>query len=85
MYRRKLPPEDILPLTCAAIRLFAKQGNRTNRSKARLRHVRECVGDAKFIALLHEELQNGNKELLPGLPEMNRSNRKLRQVTDLNL
>jgi sulfite reductase beta subunit-like hemoprotein len=81
----KCRPEDILPLTLAAIRLFDKHGDRTNRSKARLRHVRERVGDAKFIAMLHEELQNGNKEPLPALPELSRSNLKLRHVTDLNL
>ena len=79
------PPEDILPLTLAAIRLFDKHGDRNNRSKARLRHVRERAGDSQFIAMLHGELRNTNKEPLPALPEITVSNLKLHHVVDLNL
>jgi sulfite reductase beta subunit-like hemoprotein len=78
-------PGDILPLTLAAVRLFDKHGDRENRSKARLRHVRERAGDAQFIALLQEELQNTKKEPLPTLPAATVSNLGLHHVADLNL
>ena len=78
-------PEDILPVTLAAIRLFDKHGDRTNRNKARLRHVRERAGDSQFIAMFHEELQNTKKESLPALPEVTCSNLNLHHIVDLNL
>ena len=78
-------PEDILPITLAAVRLFDKHGDRTNRSKARLRHVRERAGDSQFIAMLHEELHNTKKESLFDLPEVTLSNLSLHHVVDLNL
>jgi sulfite reductase beta subunit-like hemoprotein len=78
-------PEDILPVTLAAVRLFDKHGDRTNRSKARLRHVRERAGDSQFIAMFHEELQNTKKESLPPLPAVTLSNLRLHHVIDLNL
>ncbi len=45
---------DVLPLTVAVARVFAVAGDRENRSRARLRHVRERLGDGKFVALLEE-------------------------------
>jgi sulfite reductase beta subunit-like hemoprotein len=78
-------PEDILPMTLAAVRLFDKHGDRDNRSKARLRHVRERAGDSQFIALLHEELQDTKKAALPALPAVTLSSRKLHHIADLNL
>lgn len=51
--------EEILPLVSAAFRLFAAEGDRKNRSRARLRHVRERLGNPVFQerldALLREE------------------------------
>lgn len=44
--------QDILPLTIAAIQFFAQYGDRENRRKARLRHVREKLGDEVFRAEL---------------------------------
>ena len=78
-------PEDILPVTLAAVRLFDKHGDRTNRGKARLRHVRERAGDSQFIAMLHEELHNTKKESLFALPEVTLSSLRLHHVVDLNL
>lgn len=43
-----LPSTQILPLAVAAIRVFAIHGDRTNRAQARLRHIRERVGDDVF-------------------------------------
>lgn len=43
---------EALALVTAAERLFAAEGDRTNRSRARLRHVRERLGDVEFLARL---------------------------------
>ncbi len=46
--------EHILAMTQAAVKVFALHGDRENRRKARLRHVRERLGDEQFAALLDE-------------------------------
>jgi sulfite reductase (ferredoxin) len=43
---------EVLPLVLAAIRVFAEHGDRVNRHKARLRHVRERLGNEAFLTLL---------------------------------
>jgi sulfite reductase (ferredoxin) len=48
-----LPVKDILPLCLAAVELFNDHGDRQNRHKARLRHVREKFGDAAFCHQLN--------------------------------
>ncbi len=48
-----LSVRDILPLCLAAIELFNDHGDRQNRHKARLRHVREKFGDAAFCHQLN--------------------------------
>ena len=50
-----LPARDVLPLALAAMRVFAAQGDRQHRHKARLRHVRQRLGDAAFMDLLRRE------------------------------
>ena len=47
-----LPADEALPLVAAAIELFAAEGDRTHRRKARLRHVRQRVGDEAFVRML---------------------------------
>ena len=47
--------DEIAPLALAAIRLFDRLGDRANRSTARLRHVRQRVGDEQFVSLLRAE------------------------------
>jgi sulfite reductase beta subunit-like hemoprotein len=49
----QIRPEDILPLAAATLDLFIELADRTNRSKARLRHVRRRMGDAAFRAELN--------------------------------
>jgi len=46
--------EDVVPLVIAAIKVFAEHGDRENRRKARLRHVRERMGDDVFLKLLQD-------------------------------
>jgi sulfite reductase (ferredoxin) len=48
-----LPVKDILPLCLAAVEIFHDHGDRKNRHKARLRHVREKFGDAAFCRQLN--------------------------------
>ncbi|MCE5279415.1 MAG: nitrite/sulfite reductase [Planctomycetaceae bacterium] len=56
-FRPFLPAADVLPLTAAALELFAAEGDRTNRRKARLRHVRQRLGDEAFKAALTERFE----------------------------
>ena len=43
---------EVLPLAVAAVEFFAAEGDRENRRKARLRHVRERMGDDAFADAL---------------------------------
>lgn len=51
-YRRLLLSEEILPFALAALRVFVAQGDREHRYMARLRHVRQRVGNDVFLNLL---------------------------------
>lgn len=53
---RDVLPSEVLPLTLAALKVFAAHGDRTNRHKARLRHVRQRLGDEAFLELVLREL-----------------------------
>lgn len=45
-------PQEVLPLVFAALELFAEHGDRQNRRAARLRHIRQRMGDAVFKEML---------------------------------
>ncbi len=47
-----LPASRATPLVVTLVRLFAAHGDRDNRRKARLRHIRERMGDEAFIELV---------------------------------
>lgn len=49
LWRNDLPVDGILPLVGATLRLFNDEGDREKRTRARLRHVRERLGDAAFL------------------------------------
>ena len=51
LYER-IAPWEVLPCVLAAVRVFAAEGDRENRSRARLRHVRERLGDKAFAELI---------------------------------
>ncbi len=57
-----LDPGDVLPLAAAAVRVFAAQGDRTNRRRARLRHVRQRLGDTAFATLVHDALRQAKAQ-----------------------
>ena len=50
----KLSVNDVIPLTLAAIKLFKDHGERQNRRKARLRHIRQRLGNVEFLELLND-------------------------------
>ena len=57
-----IPASDVFRLAAAAVRVFAREGDRENRRKARLRHVRERMGDAAFLDMLNRELDSVTKD-----------------------
>ncbi len=61
-------PEQIPALALAALRVFNTHGNRTNRRKARLRHIRQELGDEAFISLLNTEYAACLSQVAPGPP-----------------
>jgi sulfite reductase beta subunit-like hemoprotein len=65
-----LPLGDILPLVTAALRLFHAEGDRSNRRRARLRHVRERLGDDVFRARLHTLFEDEKDADATPAPEM---------------
>ena len=48
--------EDIKKVSVAVIKIFKEHGNRGERTKARLRHLIEKIGEAEFLGLLEGEL-----------------------------
>ena len=44
-----VPAGDCVALAAAALKVFAAHGDRANRNKARLRHVRQRMGDQAFL------------------------------------
>jgi len=51
-----------VPLAVAAVRVFAAEGDRSNRTRARLRHVRQRLGDEAFAAMLRGALEQAEQE-----------------------
>jgi sulfite reductase (NADPH) hemoprotein beta-component len=60
-FPRLLDVTEAVPLVVGAIRLFNAEGDRANRGKARLRHVRERMGDTEFLKRLEEALEAEGK------------------------
>ena len=55
--RQELDPADAPAFALAALQLFNEHGDREHRAKARLRHVRERLGNAQFLHLLNEAFE----------------------------
>jgi len=70
---------DILPLCVAALEFFEQAGERSNRSRARFRHVREKSGDQAFLAELDSRFQKVKaRQSWPGItPAVADGNSKL--------
>ncbi len=82
--RKDVPLSDVLLVSLAAIRLFHEQGDREKRSKARLRHVRERVGDDVFIEMLDAEITKCRDEKFPLIADIVRHDEKFSLVAELN-
>ncbi len=57
-----LPARDVMPFTLGALRLFAEHGDRKVRARARLRYVRERLGDEEFRRLLLAAFRTAREE-----------------------
>jgi len=59
-----LPLDDVLPLIVALLRWFHAEGDRANRSRARLRHLRQRFGEDVFLSRIEsaflKEKQKGS-------------------------
>ena len=53
-----IPPEELLPLAQAIARIFAKYGEKKNRSRARIKFLIQDLGIEKFRELVMEERRN---------------------------
>lgn len=62
VFREDVAPEDVVPLAVATLRVFAAHADRGNRYTARLRHVRQRMGDEAFAALLEQAFQQARSE-----------------------
>jgi ferredoxin-nitrite reductase len=49
-------PQDACRVADAVVRLYVEHGNRTDRTKARLKYVLDAMGVEKFVALVEERL-----------------------------
>jgi sulfite reductase (ferredoxin) len=63
-----IKPEQIPAIALAALRIFNTHGNRENRRKARLRHIRQELGDEAFISLFKAECDACMEHVPPGPP-----------------
>jgi len=55
-------PVEVVPACArAAVQIFNQLGDRRNRSRARLRHVRERLGDRDFVLLIGEAFEREKK------------------------
>jgi sulfite reductase beta subunit-like hemoprotein len=57
-----LPLGDVVPLVVAVLRLFHAEGDRTNRTRARLRHLRQRLGEEVFRSRVDELLKVEKRE-----------------------
>jgi ferredoxin-nitrite reductase len=59
-------PKDACQVADAVVRLFVDHGNRTDRTKARLKYVLDAMGIEKFVGLLEEKLGRKFDRAVPG-------------------
>jgi ferredoxin-nitrite reductase len=59
-------PKDASKVADAVVRLFIEHGDRTDRTKARLKYVLDAMGIEKFVGLLEEKLGRKFDRAAPG-------------------
>jgi sulfite reductase beta subunit-like hemoprotein len=82
--KKDVPLSDVLLVALAAVRLFNDHGDREKRTKARLRHIRERVGDDVFIEMLDDEIRKCRDEKFPLIADIVRHDEKFSCVAELN-
>jgi len=70
-------PKDACMVADAVVRVFIDHGNRTDRTKARLKYVLDAMGVEKFLGLMEEKLGRKLDRAVPGAvaprPEFSRT------------
>jgi ferredoxin-nitrite reductase len=70
-------PKDACMVADAVVRVFIDHGNRTDRTKARLKYVLDAMGVEKFLGLMEEKLGRKLERAVPGAvaprPEFSRT------------
>lgn len=82
--KEDLRVQDMPALAVAAVRLFNAHGDRKTRSKARLRHVRERLGDNRFLEILNKEFEERRNENLPAASSIAIQDKGYQYVAELN-
>jgi ferredoxin-nitrite reductase len=59
-------PDDACEVADVVVRLFVEHGNRTDRTKARLKYVLDALGIEQFLRLLEEKLGRKFDRAVPG-------------------
>ena len=59
-------PQDACPVADAVVRVYIERGDRTDRTKARLKYVLDAIGVEKFLGLLEEKLGRELDRAVPG-------------------
>jgi ferredoxin-nitrite reductase len=59
-------PQDACKVADAVVRVFIDHGNRTDRTKARLKYVLDAMGVEKFLGLIEEKLGHRLDRAVPG-------------------
>ena len=59
-------PADACMIADAVVRVFIEHGNRTDRTKARLKYVLDAIGVEKFLGLMEEKLGRRLDRAVPG-------------------
>jgi ferredoxin-nitrite reductase len=59
-------PSDACMIADAVVRVFIEHGNRTDRTKARLKYVLDAIGVEKFLGLMEEKLGHKLDRAVPG-------------------
>ncbi|HIB76929.1 MAG TPA: HEPN domain-containing protein [Flavobacteriales bacterium] len=60
-----IPIDQIIPISEAIIRVFDREGERTNRNKARLKYLIKSIGLEQFMKLVEEEFISVKEKVYP--------------------
>jgi sulfite reductase beta subunit-like hemoprotein len=76
LMHEELEVDEVLPLLAAALKLFYAEGDRTKRTRARLRHVRQRMGDEVFRQRIDELFREEKAAAFPRQPRLRRVERE---------